>query len=170
MAKYLFHYKRYGLLRYLSHLETMKTVEKLLRRSGIKLKQTEGFHQRMKISFAQALPTGIIDLAGMFAVTALENLDDEYVRFVNAIAPRGLEITKVVRVEDGFKLSKFVKGYEFEMVFALPPKGLPFEAQRIGNFWLVKLYRPFNSSVPKSGEYGQFLTLRKKAVIVGGAN
>ncbi len=168
--KYLFHYKRYGMLRYLSHLETMKTVERILRRSGIPLRQTEGFHQRMKISFAQALPTGIIDLAGLFVVSSFERLSDEYLKMVNELSPKGLEFAKIEEVEEKFRLSKFVEGYDFELIFTREPNEVPFKTTKVGNVWIAKLYASFNSTVPKSGEYGQFLTVRKRALISGGAN
>jgi radical SAM-linked protein len=166
--KYLFHYKKVGMLRYLSHLETMKMIDRLLRRTGIELKQTEGFHQRTKISFAQAVPTGIIDLAGLFLVTTFEEIDGEYVKRANALAPKGLEIVKVEKEDERFKLSKFIKGYEFMLIFLNEPQKLPFSVEKKNEIWIARIFRPFNSSVPKNGEYGQFLTIRSK--FVGGAN
>ncbi len=164
--KYLFHYKKYGLLSHLSHLETMKMIERLLRRTGLKFEQTQGFHQRMKLSFAQALPTGIIDLAGLFVAFTFESVDDLFARKANSLSPNGLEIVEVEEVESTFKLSKVLKGYEFEMIFLEPPPStLDEEAKKVNDLWVVRTFRPFNSSVPKSGEFGQFLTIRSKAVL-----
>ena len=157
------------MLRYLSHLETMKMIDRLLRRTGIELKQTEGFHQRTKISFAQAVPTGIIDLAGLFVVTTFEEIDSEYLNRANELSPRGLEIVKIERKDEKFKLSKFIEGYEFKLVFLKKPIELPFNVEKKNGIWIAKVYRPFNSSVPKNGEYDQFLTIRNKAIL-GGAN
>ncbi len=162
--KYLFHYKRFGMLRYLSHLETMKMIDRLLRRTGIELKQTEGFHQRIKISFAQAVPTGIIDLAGLFVVTTFEAINDEYIKTANELSPNGFEIVKIEKKCEKFKLSKFVEGYEFKLLFLEKPLDLPFDVEKKNGIWIARIFRSFNSSVPKNGEYGQFLTIRSKVV------
>lgn len=164
--KYLFHYKKYGLLSHLSHLETMKMIERLLRRTGLKFEQTQGFHQRMKLSFAQALPTGIIDLAGLFVASTFETIDDLFIKEANSLSPNGLEIVEVDSVENSFKLSKILRGYEFKMIFLeMPPLNWNGEVEKVNNIWMVRTFRPFNSSVPKNGELGQFLTIRSKAVL-----
>ncbi len=167
--KYLFHYKKYGMLRYLSHLETMKMIDRALRRTGIELKQTEGFHQRTKISFAQALPTGIIDLAGLFVVTTFEEIDISRLKEANELCPRGCEFVKAEKVDEKFKLSRFVNGYEFKLIFLKEPEDTSFDIEKKGKIWIAKIFRSFNSSIPKNGEYGQFLTIRSR-VITGGAN
>lgn len=163
--KYLFRYKRYGLLRYLSHLETMTMIERILRRTGVLFEQTKGFHQRMKLSFGQALPTGIIDLCGLFVASSVEDIKSDFVDFVNSLSPRGFEISGFEEVEKNFKISKALMGYEFKMLFnTVPPAPLAEKASKVNGMWIVKFYKPFNASVPKNGEFGQYLTLRSKVV------
>ncbi len=45
-------------LAYLSHLETVRSMERVVRRAGLPFAITEGFNPHMKIAFGPALPVG----------------------------------------------------------------------------------------------------------------
>ncbi len=140
-------------------------IERVLKRTGVRFEQTQGFHQRMKLSFGQALPTGIIDLSGLFVVSSVRPIGKEFIDLVNSVSPKGFEISNFEEVPKDFKLSRVLNGYEFKMLFIVtPPLDMLETALKVNNIWIVKLYIPFNSSVPKNGEFGQFLTLRSKAL------
>ena len=51
-------YAKRGRLAYLSHLETIRSVERIIRRAGLPYAITEGFNPHMKIAFGPALPVG----------------------------------------------------------------------------------------------------------------
>lgn len=51
-------YQITGRLAYLSHLETIRSVERIIRRAGLSFAITEGFNPHMKIAFGPALPVG----------------------------------------------------------------------------------------------------------------
>lgn len=53
------YYKKTGVLAYLSHLEVVRTLEMIIRRSGLPYCVTQGFSPHMKISFGPALGVGI---------------------------------------------------------------------------------------------------------------
>ncbi len=163
--KYLFFYKRYGLLRFLSNHETMRMIERILRRTGMGLKMTEGFHQRLKLSFGQALPTGIIDRAGLFLISTDEEIGKGFVEKVNSLSPRGFEVYKICKVSDRFELGRSIKGYVFSLIFFEEP-GI-FEGWKIekyGKIWKTSFFVAFNSSSPRINAYGQYLTLRESVV------
>lgn len=50
-------YAKEGRLRYLSHLEVLRTVDRCIRRSGLPFAVTCGFSPHMRIAFSSALPT-----------------------------------------------------------------------------------------------------------------
>ncbi len=163
--KYLFHYKRTGLLRYLSNHETMRMIERLMRRTGINFKMTEGFHQRMKLSFGQALPTGIIDRAGLFLLSTDEKIDDEFLKIANSISPLGFEISKSEMVNDKFELGKSIDGYIFKLIFLDKPLiENEWKIEQKGKIWTAEFFVPFNSRSPKPNEIGQYLTLRERII------
>ncbi len=52
-------YSKSGRLKYLSHLETMRCLERSIRRANLPYLVTQGFSPHMKISFGWALPVGV---------------------------------------------------------------------------------------------------------------
>ena len=51
-------YQITGRLAFLSHLETIRSIERVVRRAGLPFAITEGFNPHMKIAFGPALPVG----------------------------------------------------------------------------------------------------------------
>lgn len=51
-------YEIRGRLAYLSHLETIRSMERVVRRAGLPFAVTEGFSPHMKVAFGPALPVG----------------------------------------------------------------------------------------------------------------
>ncbi|MDJ1121549.1 TIGR03936 family radical SAM-associated protein [Olsenella sp. YH-ols2217] len=51
-------YGKQGRLRYLGHLDLMRTLERTIRRAGLPYALTQGFNQRMKAAYSAALPVG----------------------------------------------------------------------------------------------------------------
>jgi radical SAM family uncharacterized protein/radical SAM-linked protein len=49
---------RKGLTRFLSHLDSMRVIERAIRRSGLPVEYSQGFHPHMKISYGPPLPLG----------------------------------------------------------------------------------------------------------------
>ena len=47
-------------LKYISHLDLMKTMQKILKRTGLPLKYTEGFNPHMILTIANPLPLGVV--------------------------------------------------------------------------------------------------------------
>lgn len=78
-----------GRLRYLSHLETARALERAVRRAGLPYAVTKGFNPHMKVAFGPALPVGTagdreyVDVWLVRHVPALEARE----RLTNALAP-----------------------------------------------------------------------------------
>lgn len=51
-------YGKIGRLRWLSHLEVLRAIERIIRRSGLPYAVTQGFHPHIKAAFGPALPVG----------------------------------------------------------------------------------------------------------------
>lgn len=51
-------YRKTGRLRYLSHLDVTRAIERALRRAAIPVAYTQGYNQRMRLSFGPPLPVG----------------------------------------------------------------------------------------------------------------
>lgn len=61
--RYLIKYGKDRDLRFISHLDLLRTWERLLRRADLPLAYTEGYNPRVKMSFGQPLPLGFVSQA-----------------------------------------------------------------------------------------------------------
>jgi radical SAM-linked protein len=57
--RYRIRFAKTGLLRWISHRDLARLWERLLRRAGLKLSMTEGFHPKPRVSFPSALALGV---------------------------------------------------------------------------------------------------------------
>ena len=74
-----------GNLQYISHLDLVRTMMKVIVRSGLPLKYTEGFNPKPKLTFAAPLSIGTESLAEFMDIRLFEKMDtDEAVRALNA--------------------------------------------------------------------------------------
>ncbi|MEI3376697.1 MAG: TIGR03936 family radical SAM-associated protein [Coriobacteriales bacterium] len=68
-------YQITGRLAYLSHLETVRSMERIVRRARLPFAITEGFNPHMKIAFGPALPVGAGSRGEYFDVRLSEYVD-----------------------------------------------------------------------------------------------
>jgi radical SAM-linked protein len=73
-------FRKDGPLRWLSHHDLLRTFERLLRRSGLPFRQTQGFNPHPRIVFALSLPLGVVGRAEIVDVELDEEIDPEEVR------------------------------------------------------------------------------------------
>ncbi|MCL2632320.1 MAG: TIGR03936 family radical SAM-associated protein [Coriobacteriia bacterium] len=105
-------YAKQDRLRWLSHLEVMRAMERLVRRSGLPYVVTQGFNRHMRFAIGPALPVGTAGLNELFDVwltqyvapsdaqTALSQAADDIiairkVQYVNPDA-KGLQATHTI--------------------------------------------------------------------------
>jgi radical SAM-linked protein len=111
-------FRKDGPLRWLSHHDLLRTFERLLRRSGLPFRSTQGFHPHPRLVFALSLPLGV---GGRAEVAELE-LDDpvppEEVRDrLNRQCPPGLTILDARRIPP--RTTAHVKGFTYAL--EVPP-------------------------------------------------
>ncbi|MBI2457429.1 MAG: TIGR03960 family B12-binding radical SAM protein [candidate division NC10 bacterium] len=73
--KIRFEFQKVGELRYLSHLELMRALQRALRRAGVPLAYTQGFNPQPKVSVAQALAVGVEGLQELGEVELISRVD-----------------------------------------------------------------------------------------------
>ncbi len=87
-------YSKKDAARYFGHLELVNIFLRALKRAGIEVKFSEGFHPKPKISFDNPLPVGIESLKEHFIITVPDHLRPQAVKDdLNAHLPAGLMIT-----------------------------------------------------------------------------
>ena len=92
-------FRIFGLLRYLSHAETLVMFERSLRRSGIKVSYSRGFNPRPRISLPLPRPVGIESSVEMLTAEVEGGLGEprcsSFRDRLNSVLPSGCEITDV---------------------------------------------------------------------------
>jgi radical SAM-linked protein len=93
MPQYLCRYRKEGELRWISHLDLMRTLERAMRRARLPLELTQGHNPRPKLSFGPPLPLGATGESEVFAVHLTEPWLAEHLQErLGAQLPAGLEL------------------------------------------------------------------------------
>jgi len=94
--RYRIRFAKIGLLRWIGHRDLQRLWERLLRRAGLRLSMSEGFHPKPRISFPSALALGIEGLNEVVEVELAQVMDAPALR-QRLIADNqpGLEIRSV---------------------------------------------------------------------------
>ncbi|MFD0687542.1 TIGR03936 family radical SAM-associated protein [Actinomadura fibrosa] len=95
-------YAKRGRLRFTSHRDISRAVERAVRRAGIPVAFSAGFTPHPKISYAGAAATGVASEAEYLEIGLTETRDPARVRAdLDAALPAGLDIVDVVPVRAG---------------------------------------------------------------------
>ena len=117
-------------LRWLSHHDLMRTFERMLHRSALPFRRSQGFHPHPRLVFALSLPLGVIGRAEVVELelderAALDEIRDRLARQ----APAGLEILTIDRIPTnetaqvvGFTYGLFVPA---DRIAATRPRSTP---------------------------------------------
>ncbi len=89
-------YRKEGALIYISHLDLVRVWERLLRRTDLPLRFTEGFNPRVKMDFCPPLPMGVAGENEVMDFYLIKDVElDEISRRVNENTPDGMKINRV---------------------------------------------------------------------------
>lgn len=95
-------YARRGRLRHSSTRDFGRALERALRRSGVPMAYSAGFHPHPKISYANGAPTGAASEAEYFEISVTEEVDpDAVATALDEALPEGLDIVTVVEARPG---------------------------------------------------------------------
>ena len=95
-------YAKRGRLRFSSTRDFARALERALRRSGVPMAFSAGFHPHPKISYANAAPTGTASEAEYFEISVTEQVDpDAVATALDEALPEGLDIVTVVEARPG---------------------------------------------------------------------
>ncbi|MEO7069529.1 MAG: TIGR03936 family radical SAM-associated protein [Nostocoides sp.] len=95
-------YAKRGRLRFSSTRDFSRAIERALRRAGVPMAFSAGFHPHPKISYANGAPTGAASEAEYFEISVTERVDPESVRAaLDEALPVGLDVLEVVEAAPG---------------------------------------------------------------------
>ena len=111
-------YARRGRLRFSSTRDFSRALERALRRAGVPMALSAGFHPHQKISYAGAAPTGTASEAEYFEIQVTERVDPDALRAaLDEALPDGLDILEVVQAGPG-SLAERLQGSRWRFEFA----------------------------------------------------
>ncbi|MBL7211770.1 MAG: TIGR03960 family B12-binding radical SAM protein [Desulfobacteraceae bacterium] len=116
--------------KHLSHLELVRVFIRGLRRAGINLVHTKGYHPMPKLSFATALPVGTESLQETLDIemNGTSNLSTIKAR-LNRELPNGIEVTLVEKLSSSRKMSGLKESH-----FLVTLKGLELRKRDLDKF------------------------------------
>ncbi len=138
-------YVKRGRLRHLSHLELLRTLNRLMRRAGLPYAITQGFSPHMKIAFGPALPVGVASQDEWFDLTCTQALPaDEVLRRLQSVSSedlmpveasyvdvRGASLSAALTISSYEARLWLVDGDDFGVVE--PPEGFVAAVQRVAD-------------------------------------
>ncbi len=112
-----FRMSRQGDVRFLSHLEQIEMVRRMIRRADLPMAFTSGFHPQMKTSFGPAISVGYESECELFDVELVGRMDPQQAFDLLAKeAPRGFSILRTTRVPLFFpSLESLLNRVEYEV-------------------------------------------------------
>ena len=139
-------------LRHIGHLDLMRTMQRVLRRSNLPIKYSNGFNPHIRLSFAAPLSVGVIGLRELMEVPLEDGVTEPaFTQAMNAVLPGCLRIRACRAVGDDFPaLMSLVAGADYRVTFPKTEEGSR-AAARFEAFMALDQY--VASRRTKSGEH-----------------
>ena len=102
MQRLRLRYAKRGRLRFSSHRDFQRALERALRRAGVPMAYSAGFNPHPRISYANAAPTGAASEAEYVEIAVTRRCDPEALRAaLDDALPPGLDVLEVVEAAAG---------------------------------------------------------------------
>jgi radical SAM-linked protein len=122
-----------GSLRYIGHLDLHQIWERTVRRAGLPLAYTQGFHPGPRIQIAAALPLGFIGCKELVDIWLNELKEEDAIlcqELLQSASPPGLTIIRLETVDERAPaLQTQVAAAEYEIVFRESTAGSDLETK-----------------------------------------
>lgn len=106
MLKARIKFRKYGVMKFIGHLDVMRYFQKVMRRAEIPIAFTGGFSPHMIMSFAQPLGVGITSDGEYFDIELTECISSEKaIRQMNETMAEGIEVVSFVEIPEDKKSS-----------------------------------------------------------------
>lgn len=115
MKKRLF-FNKYDDMKYISHLDLLRVMDRLLRRAGVPIKYSQGFHPRPKISLGNPISLGTEAFNEPMDIELRENMTNaELMEKLNSKSVLGFEFTKVIDIDGKTSIADEYKEMRYEI-------------------------------------------------------
>ncbi|MCQ2507722.1 MAG: TIGR03936 family radical SAM-associated protein [Dorea sp.] len=99
-------FRKYGVMKFIGHLDVMRYFQKAMRRANIPIAFTQGFSPHMIMSFAQPLGVGITSDGEYLDIELTDAIaSKDAIRQLNEVMVDGMEVVSFVKISDDRKAS-----------------------------------------------------------------
>lgn len=115
MKKRLF-FNKYEEMKYISHLDLLRFMERILRKGGIPVKFSQGFHPRPRISLGNPISLGTDAFNEPMDIELREDMtNEELFKRLNNKCVIGFEFTKVIDIDGKVSIVEEYKDMRYEI-------------------------------------------------------
>lgn len=98
---YLIKFSKESDIKFVAHLDLMRTIQRMMKRSGLPVEHSKGFNPHINLSLAQPLAVGVYSSGDYVDAYFEEEVDENIVKEkLNFSAPSGIKIFEVVKIKD----------------------------------------------------------------------
>jgi radical SAM-linked protein len=125
-------YKKYGPLVFISHLDLIRTWERIIRRARLPVVFTEGFHPKPKFSFAPPLPVGFEGERELLDIK-IKEVPSDIKEMINQVVPYGILVDNIEVISNS-NLGEIIIGgiYNFQWLGEIDKKELEEKLETMG--------------------------------------
>ncbi len=106
MLKARIKFRKYGVMKFIGHLDVMRYFQKAMRRADIPIAFTGGYSPHMIMSFAQPLGVGITSEGEYLDIELTEKISSEdAISQMNRVMTEGIDVVSFVEIPDEKKAS-----------------------------------------------------------------
>ncbi|WP_212903941.1 TIGR03936 family radical SAM-associated protein [Clostridium polyendosporum] len=106
--RYLIKFTKEDQIKFISHLDLMRTIQRIIRRGNLPIEYSKGFNPHMSLSIANPLSVGVYSAGEYMDIVLTEELKEDEVRDrLNENSPQGikfLEVKKVINIPNEKKV------------------------------------------------------------------
>jgi len=100
-VRYLIKFTKESEIKFVGHLDLMRTIQRMMKRSGLPVEYSQGFNPHINLSIAQPLSVGVYSGGDYFDAPLEADVDENTVKdSLNSVAPPGIKILEVSKIRD----------------------------------------------------------------------
>jgi len=117
----LIRFSKMDMARYISHLDLLRLMQRVLRRSGVPLSYTQGYHPHPKMAFASALGVGTESRSEYMDLTVERDVDmGQTAADINGVLPAHIRVLGIREIDSSLKgLMGMVTAASYELTIPL---------------------------------------------------
>jgi len=110
-VRYLIKFTKESEIKFIAHLDLMRTIQKGVRRSGLPAQYSRGFNPHMAVSIAQPVSVGVYSSGEYMDLILVEEVDEqEILEKLNATTAKGINFLEVTKIVEEINTKKLPQG------------------------------------------------------------